>query len=228
MSVKTNLDKASLRVLQYDLVDGTYELFFAAFYLAGAAILYAQAVAPHSIWTDLLAGPGLLLILPGGAFLLDRLIQRLRERITYPRIGYIARKPAPESSPRFRRLVWIGVPVLVLAVLTLLSFYRPVLFPAGSSEWEESVPVFPAFFALIMGGLWVILAWKLRLPRFYLIALLTWLTGIAIFLARLSNAVGSAAFCAAMALILGVTGLFTLLVYLRRNPGPLEKSQSDE
>jgi hypothetical protein len=223
MSVKTNLDKASLRVLQYDLVDGTYELFFAAFYLIVAIILYAQAAAPRSVWADLLAGPGLLILLPGAAFLLDRLIRKLRERITYPRIGYIARKPAPEPSPQLRRVVWIGVPLLVLAVLMLLSIYRPVLFPASSGAWEESVPVFPAFFSLMMGGLWVIIAWKLRLPRFYLLALFTWLAGTVIFLARLSNALGMAVFCAAMAFILGASGLVTLLVYLRRNPSPREE-----
>jgi hypothetical protein len=218
MSTKTNIEKAGLRVLQYDLVDGTYELFFCVFFLVVAGILYAQAAAPHSVWLDLLAGPGLLILLPGAAFLLDRLIQKLRERITYPRIGYIARKPAPESSPQLRRAVWIGVPLLILAVLTLLSIYRPVLFPAGSSAWEESVPVFPAFFSLMMGGIWIIAAWKLRVPRFYFLALLTWLAGTAIFLARMSNAFGMAALCAATGLILGVSGLVTLLIFIRRNP----------
>jgi hypothetical protein len=226
MTAKTNLDKANLRVLQYDLVDGTYELFFAVFFLLAAGILYAQAAAPRTLWADMLAGPGLLVILPGTAFLLDRLIQKLRERITYPRIGYIARKPAPEPSPRVRRTVRIGVPLLVLIVLTLLAIYRPLLFPAGSEIWTEGVPVipiFPAFSSLLMGGIWIVLAWRLRVPRFYLIALLSWLAGAAIFLSRLGNAFGMAAFFAATALILGVSGLVTLLVYLRRNPAPREE-----
>jgi hypothetical protein len=213
-----DLKRSQLHVLQYDLVDGTYELFFSAMFLLMAGILYAQAAAPHSIWADMLAGPGLLIIFPGAAFLLDRLIRKLRERITYPRIGYLARKPAPESSPRFRRTIYIGVPVLALAVLVLLSIYRPVLFPAGSGAWVESVPVFPAFFALLMGGLWVILAWRLSVPRFYLTALLTLTAGAAIILARLNNSLGMAVFCGAMAVILGAFGLGTLLIYLHRNP----------
>ena len=220
-----NLKRSQLHVLQYDLVDGTYELFFAAVFLLMAGILYAQATALHSTWADLLAGPGLLIIVPGAAFVFDRLVRKLRERITYPRIGYIIRKPAPESGPRLRRTVYIGVPVLVLAMLVLLSIYRPVLVPAGSGTWMESVPVFPAFFALMMAGLWTILAWRLKLPRFYLTALFTLAAGTAIFLARLSNSLGMAVFCAVIALILGVSGLAFLLGYLRRTPLPEEETK---
>lgn len=223
MPAKTNLEKAGLRVVQYNLVDGTTELFFAALFVLLTGILYVQAAAPRSIWVDLLAGPGLLVLFPGAAFLLDRAVRAFRERVTWPRSGYVARKPAPEAAPRVRRAIYVGVPILVLAILILLAGYRPVLFPTAAAAWQESVPVFPAFFALVMGGLWVIAAWKLRLPRFYLIALFTLAAGAGIFLARLSNLHGMVAFCAAMALILFISGLITLWTYLRRSKLPVEE-----
>jgi hypothetical protein len=224
MSVKTHIEKAGLRVLQYELADGTFELFFAAFFVLLAGLLYIQAAAPRWIWVDLLVGPGLLLLLPGSAFLLDRLVRRFRERVTYPRIGYLARGPAPEATPRLRRAIYVGVPLLVLAALILLSIYRPLLFPASPHAWEGSLPLFAIFFSLMLGGLWIIAAWRLRLPRFYLTALLTWLAGTAIFLAGLSNALGMVVFCASVAAILGVSGAVTLLIFLRRNPLPSESN----
>ncbi len=213
-----DLETPGLRAVQYELADGTFELLFAALFLMSAGLLGAQAAAPGSVWSDLLAGPGLLIVLPGAAFLLDRLARWFKGRVTYPRTGYVGRKAAPEASPRLRRTIYVGVPLLVLAVLILLSLYRPILVPPDSGAWMESVPVFPAFFALMMGGLWVILAWRLRLPRFLFHALLTWAAGAAIFLARVGNALGTAFFFAAMAGILGISGLVVLLIYLRRNP----------
>lgn len=215
-----DLDRPARRVLQYELADGTYEFFFAVVFLLLAGISYAQAFAPGSLWSDLLAGPGLLIFLPGAGLLLDRLVRRFRERVTFPRTGYLARKTAAETSPRLRRAIWIGVPTLSIALLVVLSFYRPVLVPVDPGAWMEVVPVFPSFFSMVLGGLWAILAWRLRLPRFYLIALLTWLVGTAIFLSRMGSRIGMAAFCAATALVLAVSAAATLLTFLHRNPLP--------
>lgn len=218
MPLQKDVEKASLRVFQYELADGTFELIFAALFLLAGGLLWVQAAAPRSLWAELVAGPGFLIIFPGAAFLLDRSVRAFRERVTWPRSGYIARRSAPEAAPRVRRVIYIGVPVLTLAILMLIAVYRPVLYPAGPAAWQESVPLFPAFFALLLAGVWTLLAWRLRLGRFYLIALATLAAGAAIFLARMSNSLGMVVFCMAMALLLFVSGGLTLLAYLRRHP----------
>jgi hypothetical protein len=221
--MKADVQKAGLRALQYELADGTFELLFAALFLLLAGILCAQAVAPASLWSDLLAGPGLIVVFPGAAFLLDRLARRFRERVTWPRTGYLARRTPPEASPALRRAILVLVPVLTLAALSLVAVYRHVLFPAGGADTGGRLPVFTLFFSLILAGLWIVLAWRLGLPRFYLAAVLSLAIGSGLFLARLEDMTGMAALCAAMALVLGGSGLVVLLGYLRRHPAPREE-----
>ena len=67
---------------------------------------------------------------------------------------------------------------------------------------------------------WALIGWKLGLRRFHLLALLTLAAGVGIFIVHLGDLAGLAALSAAQAVLLGCSGLFTLLAYLRRNPPP--------
>ncbi len=215
--IKHVVERSQHRALQYEIADGTYELFFAVIFLLFSGIFILQATFTHSIWIDMLSGPGMLILVPGLAFLLDRLVHLFKERITYPRTGFIARKAAPETDPRLRRLIYIGVPILTLLILILISLRRPFQSPMDPAVFEAGAPIFAAFSALMLGGLWIILAVNLRLPRFFLTAVFTMLSGIAIFLARMDNGHGMAALFAAEALILGISGILVMVHYLLRN-----------
>ena len=52
------------RSLQYELVDGSFELLFAVLFLLMGGILIVRVAAPRSVWSDLLAGPGFIVLFP--------------------------------------------------------------------------------------------------------------------------------------------------------------------
>jgi hypothetical protein len=225
--MKTNptevaIRRSGRRILQYELVDGSFELLFAVLFLLMGGILFVQAAMPRSLWSDLLAGPGFLIFFPGVAYLLDRLVRRLKERLTWPRSGYLVRKPAPEVSPQVRRTIYIGIPVLTLLILSLLAIYRPILIPAGSAAVTANLPIFTIFFSLMLSGVWILIGWRLGLRRFFLVALLTLAIGAGTAFSLRDDLVSLAASFAAEALVLGISGLVTLLAYMRRNPLPVE------
>jgi hypothetical protein len=74
----------------------------------------------------------------------------------------------------------------------------------------------PPFMGLIFGGLWLIAGWKLALPRFYLIAVVSLAIAVFLFLNGVGGNPGMAVFLAAMGLAITLTGGITLWRYLAR------------
>ena len=57
----------------------------------------------------------------------------------------------------------------------------------------------PFFWGLLISGLWVIVGWKIHLPRFYLIATVSMAVTAVLFFARIGGNLGTA-------VLLGTTG----------------------
>lgn len=215
-----DIKKHQLRVLQYDLVDGTHELFFGLMFLLMAIYFVIQAAAPESFSNSILNFLLFILLIPAGAFLINLPIQKLKERVTYPRTGFIVPRRPPEPNRVTRWAVWIGVPVLVVVILALLAIYRPVINSPHAQDWLQTSPLFPVFSSILMCGLWVIIGWRIGLRRFFIIAVLTLLSGIGILLTGLGGNLGMALLFGAMGAVLCASGGVTLWRYLRQNPPP--------
>lgn len=208
-----NLKRTQLRTVQYQHLDGTYELTFGGSFLLLAACLYLVSRLVHPGSSILSFVP--LLVFTGGVFLMDALIQRFRERVTYPRTGFIAyRKPQPLKRST-RLLIWIGVPLLTAILLTLLFLNRSQ-FPAQSED--SALSVIPVFCGLLFTGLWMIVGWKIALPRFYLIAAATLLISAGLFICGVGTYLGMALLIGAMGVLLSTSGCVTLWKYLRNAP----------
>lgn len=214
-----DLKKLQLRVLQYEFVDGTFEFSFGALCLLFAVFLYIQAAATETLLCDILFVGFFFLGIPGGAFLIERLARQFRERITYPRTGFIAPKRGPEQEPRrvTRLIIRIGVPVLVAVIVTLLVLYRPLINPSPAQASIQS-PIWILFTGLTLGGVWMIVAWRIALPRFYLLGIITLLMGFILPFTGAGTMFGMALFFGLTSLILLIFGGVTLLKYLRQNP----------
>ena len=214
------LARSQLRANQYQHVDGTFELTFGGAILLMAVGFFISSKIPSS---DSFFSNNLLPFVPlaafaGGVYLIDALVQRFKMRVTYRRTGFIAyQKPRP--IPRSTRLViWIGVPVLTVITLALLWVNRP---PVQTLN-QDYMPVMTLLSGLLFTGLWVILGWRISIPRFYLVAVVVFLVSAWLLLTGAGVKTSLAGLFGAMGLALCFTGSLTLRQYLRQNPAQPE------
>lgn len=218
-SPKDPVSRARRRALRYQHLDGTFELTFGGAFLLMAVCFYGLsrvAISDPSVSTGLLSFTPLV-ALGGGIYLMDTLVRQLRMRITYPRTGYIA-YPKPRPLKRSTRLaIWIGLPVFTVILLALLFLNRAKFYTAD----QDYVSILmPPFFGLLFSGLWMIIGWKVSVPRFYFTAAVSFLVSAALFLKGVGGTTGIALLFGAMGVVLCASGGLTLHRYLRGNPTP--------
>ncbi len=113
--------KSLMRKTQrYWFKDGFYDLGFGAFILAVGLLFVVQALTPPGsplwlVWG--LGGPALLI---GGAFLMSKVVRRLKERITYPRTGYV-RYERPHGLSRLGRALAAAILSAGIAMAIIIS-----------------------------------------------------------------------------------------------------------
>lgn len=203
------------RTLQYQHVDGAYELTFGgALLLTAVSYFLLSKIGISNSLVDFAP----LVVFGGAAYLMDTLFQRFRMQVTYPRTGFITyQKPRPIKRST-RLVIWIGVPVLTAIVLALLFVNRPKI----PTVDQDTMPIMTLFNGLLFCGLWIILGWKNSIPRFYLIAVVTFLVSSMLLLYGVGVKTSLMWFFGTMGLALCVSGGLTLLQYLRKNPVPQE------
>jgi hypothetical protein len=212
---------SQLRALQYQHVDGGFELTFGGAFLLMAVCFYVitRIAASNSFLSNNLLPFTPLVVFVGGVYLMDTLVQRLRMRVTYPRTGYIDyQKPRPLKRST-RLIIWIGIPVLTVILLVLLFLNRSQFHTEGQDDMSI---LMPSFSGLLFSGLWMIAGWKTSLPRFYLIAAVSLLLSAGLFLNGVGGNTGMALLLGAMGVVLCVSGGLTLRHYLLKNPFPQE------
>jgi hypothetical protein len=118
-----------------------------------------------------------------------------------------------------RLFIWIGIPVFVV-VLDALLFLNRSRFSTPNQDYFSLLML--GFSTLLFSGLWVIIGWKVALPRFYLIAIISFLAGTGLFINGIGSYLGWALSLGVMGTALLFSGGITLGNYLRQNPAPRE------
>jgi hypothetical protein len=163
----------------------------------------AQAVLPEDSTLGSMLSPALLLVLVGGGLAARSLIGRLKERLTYPRTGYVAyRQPSKKRR-------WLTL-ALVFGMAMLVS----ALFASAPA----SLAWIPAVSGLLIGAYWIYQGHRMGVLRFYTLGAFSAIAGTAITLAGLGVVNGLPLYYAVMGLALMVSGGLTLRSYLRREP----------
>lgn len=204
------------RALQYQHVDGTFELIFggALLLMAGCQYLLSKIAISNDL---LLFAP--LVVFVGGIYLIDTLVQRFRLRVTYLRTGYIAYQKPRSVKRSTRMIIWIGVPFITLTLIAFLFLFRSKV-QMGSQDYVSTL--LPSFIGLLFTGLWMIVAWKNSIPRFYLTAAVSLLVSVWLFINGEGDKTGMSLLFSFMGVNLFIAGILTLRQYLRNNPVPQE------
>lgn len=195
-SVKELID----RPFRYFYDDGLVELAGGTLFLAAGLAIGAWAATPAgSAWR--LAGVLLLVAIPLlGSVLFQRLVQAVKDRWVHPRTGYV---DYGQSQPSRARWVVIGGAL----ALTIAGFLLP--------ERLNNMALGEGF---LLGLVLVTLAYRARLLRFYLLAAIAALIGLAAALWLGPDLWGSAATFGTTGAVMILSGGCALRRYLIAHP----------
>lgn len=200
-------DDVKRRTLRYWYVDGLVEIMVGfVFFLLALLMVFAAVLSPSPVVKWLL-GVGQPVLILSGMWAGGRAVRYFKERITYPRTGYVEYK---RVKPRRR---WGK------AVLGLIIGFSVAVLAAGfasriSDTWLPMMMVVPI--ALFV----VYLAIYFGLIRFYPAAAAIFLSGFLPILLGIHDSLATALILAAVALVWWVSGGLALRSYLRHTTAP--------
>lgn len=194
------------RTQRYWYEDGIWEIGFG---LVNLVLSGFYLIVASTEWKGPLALVLMLLqmgVIIGAFLLVNKVVKYLKERITYPRTGYVVYRKPPVKS-RLRRGLVTALTALSIAVLiSVIGVMR--LAPNRM----------PLVVSVVMAGSLVYLGYRFGLLRFYGIAALVILLGYGVSLSSLSDTLSTAYYFGGFGLLMMLSGGITLLIYLRRTP----------
>lgn len=204
----TSIEDITRRTKRYWYTDGLTEICAGILILLLGFLNLVTALANSSSLKDIVLVIGQPLLLIGGFYAINRAVRTLKERITYPRTGFVAyKKPEPRRRNLLLAMAIVAAIVVAIAFALLAGLIRESWIPALTG----------AFLALCM----VYLAYNLGLLRFYAVAVFTFLVGLGAVWLQLQDLYANAFLFCGMGLGLLASGGMTLYRYLH-NTLPVE------
>lgn len=198
--MNNNINEIRRRTSRYWHIDGLYELSIGCLVLGlGAYFALLELIPDGTLLNELLDG-GFLIVFVGGVWLISKATEAIKERITYRRTGYVE-----YNQPKSIVLILTALIAMLFAVVFVFLLTRPGI---------------PGNMTLIMGGVlglsFFIMALHLRLMRFYLLVLISLLSGFVTAAVGMGGQDGMPVFYMLLGISLIVSGTLTLRSYLRQ------------
>jgi hypothetical protein len=206
-----DIDKIEKRTVRSFYEDGLFEIALGTVFLLLGGYFFAQAAAPKGSALEDVLSVLFILIIGSSAFLGNRILRFFKRRITYPRTGYVTfRKKEPSPRRRIATAVVAGIIGASMAALYSLSPSVKVLLPAVNG--------------LLLAVAVLLFANKVGLIRYYLLAAASVVIGFAVTAAGIGDIKGVSLYYGIFGAAAVLSGLATLVVYLRRSPRPAAES----
>jgi Na+-transporting methylmalonyl-CoA/oxaloacetate decarboxylase gamma subunit len=201
-----DIEKIEKRTVQSFYEDGLAEIGLGLIVLLLGGYFFAKEVVPaNSSFRAVLNVLFIFVIVFG--FLANRILRFFKRRISYPRTGYVTFKKK-ELSPK-RRIATAVVAAIISASLAALYSLSP-----------SFKALYPAVNGLLFGVAGLLFANKVGLMRFYVLAALSAVIGVAVTAAGIGDIKGIFLYYAFFGTAMIISGLAALVVYLRRSPRP--------
>jgi uncharacterized membrane protein len=198
--------KTKLRAMQYHFIDGSFEFTFGGLCLLMAGYFTIQTNMPESLLSTILS-MSFVVITSGGVFLIDRLVRRFKEQVTYPRTGYIAYQRPQGVRSGMRAGFMLGLAAIIGGSMAAFITRSP-----RSMDWMTGMT------ALVFAAALAWVGFRFALRRFYINAFLVFLSGFILTFIGMGNMPGLTLFYALAGGILLLSGGWTLLRYLHNHP----------
>lgn len=199
MTMNPDIKELQKRTKRYWYTDGLHEIAFGFICLVLSLYFLAQVLLPQGSLLANLLTAGFVLLLLGSAFLTRWIVTTLKERLTYPRTGYVSyAKPAARYN-------WLSAILGLLFAILLVTFFAT--HPA-SLAWMSAAS------GLVFAAVWAALGYRLGLSRFYLLAGAALIFGAIPTFTGMQEILGLATFYGLIGLAMFVSGGLTLKSYL--------------
>ncbi len=204
--MKDNLSDIEQRVKRYWYVDGFGELVGGGGMCLILALYFAaqQYFGENSLISGLLQA-GLVLVLLGGLYLVRRLINAAKVRVTYPRTGFVE-----YSQPGNKALAGI-----LSAVMAMVMAFTFIFIVRQFNRIDAMVAVSGAVFSIV---LFVKQVWTVKVKRFYILSAVSLVCGAILSVSGFPRGYNLGLFYLLMSLSFAISGGLTLKKYLDENP----------
>ena len=194
------------RVRRYWYIDGFGELVGGGGLCLILAIYFAlgEYLGDQSLFGGLLSST-LALVIIGGFFLVRRLINAAKERVTYPRTGYVE---YPDSKRKIPSAIFAAIGGALFAAI-IVSIVRRI------DTIDAMVAVSGIVMSLILFGKQI---WSTRVRRFYVLSIAALGYGLLLSTSGLARGYNLGLFYGLMSLSFAISGGLTLKNYLDANP----------
>jgi hypothetical protein len=199
-----DLKKINQRSMGYWFEDGLLEIVLGGLFLLLGFTFLIEGISDPGTVTRRISGIIALLIMVFGSIAARPIIRRLKERITYPRTGYVTYRN-PKPTRRSRTLSYILILGIVLIVVGIIT-----------SAPEKTLSWLPMFEGVIIGGFLLFIGYRTLIYRFYVLGAISILVGTLLSVSGIGNLIGMGI----LFIILGFSLLFSgghrLYIYLRQ------------
>jgi hypothetical protein len=199
------------RAQRYWYMDGLAEIVMGGVSLILGAYFLIQTLLPEESLLSQLLNGGMALLIIGLVLMGRRIITFAKERLTYPRTGYVGYKQPPLN----RRWIAAGGALVIAVLAVLLSAKAPPV-----------VAWVPLLSGLLIGAALVYFSYKVCLGRIYLLACLSLLLGLGLGFSGLEDILALAIYYAAIGLAFSISGGLALARYLRQN-APVQETPDE-
>jgi hypothetical protein len=200
-SIKSTIE----RTRQYWYTDGFSELLVGAIFIALALISGIGLLFKPSIGSAVLVGIGYPAVILGGVIFGNKWVRALKEKVTYPRTGYV-KYIQPESPSRRARMIKAFVIAFMVSIVTnvILSKLDPFWIVLGTG--------------LLIAAFIVYMGVQIPLNRFYILAVWVAVVSYVAAILPLTDDAQMLILLAGTGLGWVVGGVISLVTYLRNNP----------
>lgn len=196
-----SIDELLRRTRRYYYDDGLVEIAVALLFLvAGFGLLIFAAIQESTLAGALLMLGLLALAIAGGLFI-KRAVEALKQRVTYPRSGYVSYREGEEDRNRW--------PVLLAAL---------ILFIGGLFFLPQELARTSTAIGFLTGAVLFYLGYRLSLRRFYPLGVLSLVAGVSTSYLFADEALGAGLALAIIGAGLFLSGGLVFFAYLRDHP----------
>jgi hypothetical protein len=201
VSIKNTIE----RTRQYWYIDGFSDLLVGAIFVLLGLLNCATLVIRPSIGSAVIVGVGYPLVILGGIIFGNKWVRFMKEKVTYPRTGYV-KYIQPESPSRRRRMIKALVIAFMVSIVVnvIISRLDPFWLVFGTG--------------LLIAAFTVYMGVQIPLNRFYVTS--AWIVGVSFLAARLPypDEIQMGILLAGTGIGWLIAGTSSLITYLRNNP----------
>lgn len=211
MTEQIKIENIIRNTRRYWYIDGLSEIAGGLIIFLGGFSYYLVSIMNNSALKYILLTVLQPVIIIGGSLLARKILPLIKERLTYPRTGYLTFK-RPARNNRWKRIfLVVSVAVATSVLVTFITDALP----------ERLLPFITSCFLMIFS---VYLGYQNAVPRFYWTGLFMLLLGAWIAYLNLSGPLPYMYLFTGTGLIWIFSGLVTLILYIRKTRPIVEES----